>query len=266
MTDGDVPEPETIYERTKKEGERRLHRPVLELAATACAAGFDIVAGVLALALVDSQLEHLLGRDAAHVFGSVAFGIGFVFLIVGRGELYTENFLVPIAGAEEGGGEARLKLVRLWLISPVCNILAALVVIVILTVHSTLPFGTGASVNHLAATIHANGVLALFMSSLFAGALITAMTWFVEGQETMIVRVVVGWMAGFILALASLNHVIVVTIELIFGYRFGADIPWLFILGNFALAGIGNLIGGVGLITLTRLTQGKQGGSQSSSA
>jgi len=266
VSEGDVPEPETIYERTKREGERRLHRPLLELAATAFAAGFDIVAGVLALALVDSQLEHVLGRDAAHVFGSLAFGIGFVFLVVGRGELYTENFLVPIAGAEEGGADAWLKLIRLWLVSPICNILAALVVIIILTVHSTLPYGTGAAVNHLAATIHANGVLALFMSSLFAGALITAMTWFVEGQESMIVRVVVAWAAGFILALAGLNHVIVVTIELVFGYRFGADIPWLFILGNFALAAVGNLVGGVGLITLNRLTQGKQGGGQQSSA
>jgi formate-nitrite transporter family protein len=102
-------------------------------------------------------------------------------------------------------------------------------------------------------------MLALFMSAVFAGALITAMTWFVEGQTSMIVRVVVAWFAGFLLAVGSFNHVIVITIELIFGYRFGAQFHWTFILGNFLLAAAGNIVGGVGLVTLNRLTQGTVG-------
>jgi formate/nitrite transporter FocA (FNT family) len=31
------------------------------------------------------------------VLGSLTFGIGFVFLTVGRSELFTENFLIPVA-------------------------------------------------------------------------------------------------------------------------------------------------------------------------
>src|SRR4051794_12249295 len=46
-----VPQPEDIYERTKEEGRRRLERPVAEEISTALAAGFDIVAGIIALAL-----------------------------------------------------------------------------------------------------------------------------------------------------------------------------------------------------------------------
>jgi formate-nitrite transporter family protein len=104
-----------------------------------------------------------------------------------------------------------------------------------------------------------NGVLALFVSAIFGGALITAMTWFVEGQVSMLVRLIVAWVAGALLALGAFNHVIVVTIELIFGIRFGADIPWTFVLGNFALAAAGNIVGGIGLVTLNRLTQGRAG-------
>jgi formate/nitrite transporter FocA (FNT family) len=51
-----------------------------------------------------------------------------------------------------------------------------------------------------------------------------------------------------------------VTLELIFGYRYGAHYSWVFILENFFLAAAGNVIGGIGLITLNRLTQGKAGG------
>ena len=80
----EIPQPEAIYARTKEEGARWLKRPLPEMISTALAAGFDIVAGVTALVLVSAQLEHWTGRDAAHVFGSIAFGIGFVFLVVGR--------------------------------------------------------------------------------------------------------------------------------------------------------------------------------------
>jgi formate-nitrite transporter family protein len=256
---GPIPEPEDIYLRTRQEGQRRLGRPFLEEASTALAAGFDIVAGIIVLALVTSQLEHHFGKHVGHVVGSMGFGVGFVFLVVGRGELFTENFLVPIAGIDQGDRASYRNLLKLWLVSPFFNIIGGLVVILIVSTHSVLPYGTGKSLEELGGTVHANGVLALFMSAVFAGALITAMTWFVEGQLSMLVRVVVAWIAGAILALGSFNHVIVITLELIFGYRYGAHYPWTFILGNFGLAAAGNMVGGLGLVTVNRLTQGKQG-------
>jgi formate-nitrite transporter family protein len=262
----EAPEPEEIYERTKQEGERRLERPVVEIASTALAAGFDIVAGIVALALVASQVEHRVGIPSAHVLGAVAFGIGFVFLVVGRAELFTENFLVPIAGLDHCDRGSWWRLLRLWLVSPVFNILGGTVIICILSVHSVLPYGTGATIVRTAATTHANGTLALFVSAVFAGALITVMTWFVEGQESMLVRVVVAWIAGSLLALGNFDHVIVVTLELVFGYRFGADYHWTFILGNFFLAAAGNMVGGIGLVTANRILQGEAGARNGPSA
>jgi formate/nitrite transporter FocA (FNT family) len=262
----EIPQPEDIYRRTKEEGARRLDRPLLEMMSTALAAGFDIVAGVVALALVETQLVSWLGKHPAHVFGSLAFGTGFVFLVVGRGELFTENFLVPIAGLDHRRRSSWLGLAKLWTSSPLFNVLGGLVMILFLSTRHVLPSGTGKTLAENADTIHAHGTLALFVSAIFAGALITAMTWFVEGQESMIVRVVVAWMAGALLALGSFDHVIVITLELIFGYRFGAHFAWTFILGNFLLAAAGNMVGGLGLVTLNRLTQGKQGERKRASA
>jgi formate/nitrite transporter FocA (FNT family) len=260
------PQPEDIYRRTKEEGERRLERPVLEMISTALAAGFDIVAGVVALAIVDASLQGRIGLHPAHVFASVAFGIGFVFLVVGRGELFTENFLVPIAGLDRRRRSSWAGLVKLWTTSPVFNVLGGLVIILVLSTHGVLPGGTGRALATNADRIHAHPTLSLFVSAIFAGALITAMTWFVEGQESMVVRVVVAWIAGALLALGSFDHVIVVTLELIFGYRFGAHFGWTFIVGNFFLSAAGNMAGGVGLVTLNRLTQGKQGERKRASA
>ena len=262
----EIPQPEDIYRLTKQEGERRLGRPLLEMISTALAAGFDIVAGVVALALVVTQLEPWIGKNPAHVFGSLAFGIGFVFLVVGRGELFTENFLVPIAGLDRRRGASWLGLIKLWITSPLFNVLGGLVIILFLSTHQVMPSGTANTLSTNADRIHAHGTLALFLSAIFAGALMTAMTWFVEGQESMLVRVVVAWIAGALLVLGSFNHVIVATLELIFGYRYGAHFAWTFVLGNFLLAAAGNMVGGLGLVTINRLTQGKQGEQNRTSA
>ena len=251
-----APEPEQIYERTRIEGERRLERPVVELASTALAAGFDIAAGVAFLAVTVAALRGHFG-DAARVPGAIAFGTGFVFLIVGRGELFTENFLVPLAGLEGKARNAWWKVAELWTVSPVFNIAAGAFFAFLLSVHRVLPQGSGAAMVDVASKLHDKSTLTSFVSAVFAGALMTAMTWFVEGQHAVGVRVVVAWASGALLALAGLNHVIVGTIELIFGMRYGADIPWLYVLGNFALAAAGNMLGGVGLVTLNRFTQAR---------
>ena len=252
-----APEPEEIYERTREEGRRRLERPLLEVVSTALAAGFDIAAGAILMGVVASALTLHFGKDAAGVAGAIAFGVGFVFLIVGRGELFTENFLVPLAGLDGKERNAWWKVVELWTVSPIFNILAGGFFAVLLSVHGVMPKGTGTVMVDVAEKVHSKGVTALFISALFAGALITAMTWFVEGQDSVMVRVVVAWIAGAFLALAHLNHVIVVTIELIFGIRFGAHIQWSFVAGNFFLAAAGNILGGIGLVTLNRFTQAK---------
>jgi formate/nitrite transporter FocA (FNT family) len=141
----------------------------------------------------------------------------------------------------------------------VFNLVAGIVMGVLLSVHSVLPFGSGQAATRIADTVYANGTLARFVSALFAGALITAMTWFVEGQLSVLVRLTVAWIAGILLALGSFNHVIVVTLELVLGIRYGADIPWSFVVGNFFLAAAGNMIGGIGLVTLNRFTQARGG-------
>jgi formate/nitrite transporter FocA (FNT family) len=258
-----APEPEEIFEKSRQEGERRLERPVVELISTSLAAGFDIAAGVILLGVLAAALEQHFGKDAAAVAGALGFGVGFIFLVVGRGELFTENFLVPLAGLHGKERNAWWKIAELWTVSPIFNIVAGAMIAVIVTCHGVLPKGTGHTLNDVAQKIHANGTLTLFLSAVFAGALITAMTWYVEGQDSVGVRITVAWVTGAFLALAHLNHVIVVTIELIFGIRYGAHVPWSFVVGNFFLAAAGNIVGGIGLVTLNRFTQAKAGSPSS---
>ena len=190
----------------------------------------------------------------AHFVGSLFFGIAFIFIVVGRSELFTENFFVPITALRRGKLKA-LKLAELWTISPVMNILGGTALILIATTKGVLPEGTAAGAQRARPPHRRAHLWSAFCSAIIGGALITAMTWMVEGVGTVGGRIVVAWIAGTLLALASLNHVIVVTLELIFGLRLGTEVTFGEVGLNFAIAAAGNMIGGLIFVTLTRTSQ-----------
>jgi formate-nitrite transporter family protein len=250
----EAPEPHEMFARTREEGERRLTRSPLELATTSLVAGFDVVFGVIALAAVTAAMTPHFGPSAAHLFGSLGFGIAFIFIVVGRSELFTENFLVPITALRRGT-LTTLKLAQLWTISPVMNIAGGTALILIVSSHGVLPEGAAPALVDVAEKIGELGHWSAFLSAVTGGALITAMTWMVEGVGTVGGRIIVAWVAGFLLAIVGLNHVIVVTLELIFGMRFGADIGLDDVGLNFVIAVAGNMLGGLLFVTLTRTSQ-----------
>jgi formate/nitrite transporter FocA (FNT family) len=251
-----APEPQEIYERTREEGRRRLSRPLLELAATALVGGFDVAFGVAALGLTEAALEPRAGADAAHLAGAIAFGIGFVFVVVGRSELFTENFLVPLAGLERRSRRSWLKLGELWAATLVLNVAAGAVIAIVLTSHGVLREGTDRPLVRLGERLVEAGSGTLFLSAVVAGALMTLMTWFVEGAaESMGVRLVMAWIVGAVIALGTFNHAIVSTIEVVFGLRYGLDAGYGDVFRNLGLAVAGNLAGGLGLVTFARFAQ-----------
>lgn len=146
-----APDPDEIYARAREEGKRRLSRPVVELFATAFLGGFDIAFGVVAFGLAAGAIGSSEGSD---LVGAVAFGVGFVFVVVGRSELFTENFLVPIAGLDRGSRRSWGKLAELWVATLVLNVVGGAVLAVILTSQGGArcrlrPSGRGSSAHSL---------------------------------------------------------------------------------------------------------------------
>ena len=249
-------QPDEIYERAREEGKRRLSRPLLELAATALVGGFDVAFGVVAYALAAGELS---GTGAARLAGALAFGIGFVFVVVGKSELFTENFLVPIAGMD-GRRRSWLKLAELWSATLALNLVGGTMLALILTSRGVLPGESHGQLVELADTLAGYGVLTSFLSAVIAGALMTLMTWFVEGAaESMGVRIVMSWVVGALIVLGTFNHAVLSTIELVFGMRYDAAVTTVDLLRNLGLAVAGNLAGGLLLVTFARSAQALAG-------
>src|SRR5205814_6111730 len=141
-----------------------------------------------------------------HFAGAIGFGIGFVFIVVGRSELFTENFLVPITGLTRDRG-SWLKLGELWVISLVLNLAGGAVLAVVLTSHGVLRPGSSQAAVRLADNLASYSPGTAFLSGLFADVQLTDLTWFVEGAaESMPVTLVIAWVVRFGHVLVSFYH------------------------------------------------------------
>jgi formate/nitrite transporter FocA (FNT family) len=249
-------EPEQIYARAREEGRRRLARPVVELVATALVGGFDVAFGVVAFALAAGAVSGSVRPELARLVGALAFGIGFVFVVVGKSELFTENFLVPVAGLERRSRASWLKLAELWVGTLLVNLVGGAALAIILTSKGVLLRSSHAELVGLAERLTSHSAATEFLSAVVAGALMTLMTWFVEGAaESTGVRIAMSWIVGALIALGTFNHAIVSTIELVFGMRYGAAVSIGDLFRNLGLAVGGNLVGGLMLVTFARTAQ-----------
>jgi formate/nitrite transporter FocA (FNT family) len=251
-----APDPRVIYERAAEEGRRRLSMKPLELVSTGFIAGLTIVFGIVALGVAEALVAPDLGTGAAGVAGALAFGIGVVFLIVGRTELFTENFFDPVAAAIEDEGARPWKgLLRLWAGILLLNLVGGAVLVAVLTVEGALPGQSRDTLVGIAEEIAGKTWAATFARAVLAGALLTLLSYMLAAVDTGTARMLVAYMVGFFLALGPFDHVVVSALHLLFGVWLSDAVAYGELARNIGLATAGNLIGGLGLITLTHVAQ-----------
>ncbi|MEX2626168.1 MAG: formate/nitrite transporter family protein [Ilumatobacteraceae bacterium] len=253
-----APNPDQIYERAKEEGRRRLGMSMQDLVATGFIAGFTIVFGVVGLGVVEALVEPTAGPGIARVAGALAFAIGLVFLVVGRSELFTENFFDPVAAAvDEPGSEVWFRVARLWIVILVLNMVGAAVLAAVFTVEGALPDGAPDALSKVAEEIAGKTAAATFARALAAGALITLLSYLLQATDSVRGRMTVAYMVGFFVALGPFDHVVVSATHLLLGVWFGAGVGYVDVGSNMAISAAGNLVGGLVFVTLTHAAQAK---------
>ena len=253
---GTAPAPEEIYAHALREGRRRLSMPLLEQVSTGFIAGVTVVFGVVALAMARGLVEPAFGIGPGRLAGALAFAIGLVFLVVGRSELFTENFFDPVASAIDGGERsAWLRLTRLWLVILALNLVGGAVMTAIFAVEGTLPAEAEKALAEVADEIAAKSGLATFTRGIAAGTLLTLLSYLLHAVGSAGSRMALAYLVGFFLALGPFDHVVVSALHLLFGVWLGDTVGYGDIAENIVLAGSGNLVGGVLLMTLTHTAQ-----------
>lgn len=230
---------------------------MLELVSTSFIAGFTIVFGIIGLGIAHALTEPLLG-EASRIAGALAFGIGVVLLVVGRAELFTENFFDPLAtGFRRWRPEIPLRVLRLWGVSFVLNLVGGALLALPLAIHGVVPEGTRGALSKAAEEIASRGDLAGLASAFVGGALIALLSFLLQAVDRAGSRITLAYMVGFLLALGPFDHVVVTVLHLFFGILFGAHVGWETLFRVMAIATAGNLVGGVGLVTLSHVAQAR---------
>ncbi|MBS1303448.1 formate/nitrite transporter family protein [Loktanella sp. SALINAS62] len=253
----DTLDPGEIFEKAAKEGERRLNQKLLELLSTGFIAGFTIVFGIIALAIVEALAKPALG-DLSKLLGALAFGIGLPFLILGRAELFSENFFDPIAAAfrSKVGGMTQ-KILRLWVLTLILNLVGGGILVLVVSVDGALPPGAHAALKRVAEEIANRSSLATLMRAIIGGALVALLSYLVIACRDSTARILLAYVTGVLLALGPFEHGVVTMLHLSFGVSFQAEITWIDIARIFGISIVGNLLGGVGLVTMSHAAQAK---------
>ena len=230
-------------------GDHRLNRSATSLLATGAIAGIDVGIGVLAkLSVMEATGSELLG--------GLAFSIGFIAILLGQSELFTENFLIPVTAALRSQRSV-LSLVRLWGLTGIGNLVGGWVMMAIIVL--AIPRISESDVlletaYHFVAMGMGWEVLA---SAVLGGAAITLMTWMEQGARTTGAKIVAVSGIAFVLASTPLLHSVVSSLEMFGALQRSADFGYADWAGIFGVAVGGNILGGVGLVTMLRLVQAR---------
>lgn len=228
------------------EGRRRLARPWLALLATGTVGGVDVGTGVLALLLV----EHDTGST---LLGALAFSIGFIAITLARSELFTEDFLIPVSAVIARQAQLR-ALLRLWAGTLAANLAGGWVItwLVIIALPQLRQLAISLAAQYVDLGIGARS----FSLAVLGGAVITLMTWMQHGSTAVIAKIISAVAAAFLLAAGSLMHVVVSSL-LMFAALHASDAPFGYLqwAETAGWATLGNLAGGIGLVTILRLLQ-----------
>jgi formate/nitrite transporter FocA (FNT family) len=235
------------FDAIVSEGAQRLHRTWREVLTTGLAAGLEVATGILALLAVSAA-------TGSHLLAGLAFSIGFMALLLGRSELFTEGFLVPVAAVVAKRASLG-QLARLWSGTLLANLAGGwvfmwLVVQAFPDLRSTvIESGT----KFVDAPLDLQSVCLAFL----AGVAITLMTRMQHGTGSDAVRVAASIAGAFLLAGLLLFHSILDSLIIFGAIHAGAPFGYGDWLAWFWYVTLLNMAGGMLTITLTRLVRSK---------
>ena len=243
--------PHVVHEAVRREGEQDLNRGTSALAWSGLAAGlsmgFSLIGeGLLRHALPDAPWRPLVSK--------LGYSLGFLLVILGRQQLFTENTLTPMLPLfHKKDAATAMKVARLWGIVLVSNLVGA--VLVAWTLGNTALFSP--EVRSVFSEISRESMAPAFgqvvLRGIFAGWLIAMLVWMLPFAETarFFVIVTITWLIG----VGGFSHVVAGAIEVLFLAN-TAQASWhAALLGYILPALIGNILGGVGLVAVVNHAQ-----------
>ena len=248
-----------ILESMIEKGSHEIDRDKDGLFLSSLSAGLDIGFGPLLMGVILTLSAGSYGDLQTELLLASAYSVGFIFVILGRSELFTEHTTLAVMPVIDGKATLN-QLGRLWGIVYTGNILGGLIftglaVLLMpgLGVISPEAFGT------IADKLVSHPTHWLLIAGIFAGWLMGLLAWLISSAENTIGRVFFIWMVTATIGMLHLPHSIAGNVEVLFGLFTTTSVTVGDYLAFLSLSTIGNAIGGaifVGLMKYGHVTRG----------
>ena len=243
-----------IFEKVEDNAHQELRRSAHALAFSGFAGGLSM--GLTGLG-VAAALAALGDTPGSAFIAYLIYPVGFISVIIGRAQLFTENTLYPVALILS---ERRhfLDTARLWSVVFTFNVLGAIA-------FSALAIKSGALREDIHTHLIQLGIAAvqgttahIFWSGVIGGWLIALVAWLVTASHWTIGQLAVIWLMTFVVGVGHFAHCIASTGE-IMSAVFGGSVSFPTFLIWLLLATAGNICGGVFIVTVLNFGQVKAG-------
>ena len=233
-----------VYHAVHKEGEDELSRSTSALAWSGLAAGMSMGFSFVAEGLLRAALPDTPWRPLVVKFG---YSLGFLIVVLGRQQLFTENTLTVILPALRRRDSLIVaNVLRLWSTVLAANIVGAAIFAWAVAALPALEAPVHDALIGAAREAVAPPFGAMLVRGIFAGWLIALMVWLLPFAETARLWVIV--VITYVVGLGQFSHVIAGSVDTLYLVARG-DLTFAGYVTRFLLPALaGNIVGGVSLV------------------
>lgn len=255
----DRPSAEDIYQQVATNARQELKRTTTALGLSGFGGGAFMGLSALGVATATA----LLGTsNVARVISAMFYPLGFIVVIIGRSQLFSENTLYPVALVLAEKKEF-WNTMRLWAVVLPSNVAGAFAFAFLAARSSAIEPATVTAMAQLGLAATAHPASTVFWSGVIGGWIIALTAWLVSGSHSITGSVMVIWMLTFMVGLGNFAHCIATSCEVLVAVL-AHRAPWSAYPQWFFPAVLGNICGGVGLVTLLEYGQVIYGGDSES--
>ena len=240
-----------VFDIIRREGDKELLRRFPALWWSGVAAGLSIGFSVVAKAILAA---HLPEASWTPLVDSAGYSVGFLIVILGRQQLFTENTLTAVLPAMQHGKSVWwLILLRLWAIVLSANVVGCAIFAAFISYTGVLGTEVHDAVTEISTQMMQKPAIEKFLAGIMAGWLIAALVWMLPSSESN--EFIVITLMTYLISAGDFTHVIAGSVEALFlvfeGHTGMATVVFSFFLPTL----IGNVTGGTVLFAVIAYAQ-----------
>lgn len=256
MSKQDQPkEHDEIIEEQSNAGFQEYKRSNLEISLSAFTAGLEIGFSVMLMGILYHIFENRVDQQLLHLIVAMGYPLGFIFVIIGRSQLFTEQTALAMIPVLNGKASVK-ELFGLWGFVILGNLIGGLLFSVFITWIGTESGSIPAEAfEHIAQNMIEPRWEITLGSAILAGWMMGLLGWLLSSSQESISRIVIVVLITVIIGIGGLHHCIVGSVEVICGMLVSDAISITDYFRFLFFAVLGNIVGGSIFVSVLKFSQ-----------